>query len=84
MRTVEQKLASLKADSVWYFAKQDADFDNSFRAIQIFDQIPDREHTNIGDYYATNASRFGFHSNHRILSVAQLFGLLTKSETGLI
>ena len=80
MRTVEQKLASLRADSVWYFAKQDADFDNSFRAVQIFDQIPDREHTNIGDYYATNASRFGFHSNHRILSVAQLFGLLTKSE----
>ena len=80
MRTVEQKLASLRADSVWYFAKQDADFDNSFRAVQIFDQIPDREHTNIGDYYAANASRFGFHSNHRILSVAQLFGLLTKSE----
>lgn len=79
MRTVEQKLASLTADSVWYFAKQDADFDNSFRAVQIFDQIPDREHTNIEDYYATNASRFNFHSNHRILSVAQLFGLITKS-----
>ena len=79
MRTVEQKLASLRSDSVWYFAKQDANFDNSFRAVKIFDQIPDRQNTNIGDYYAENAERFGFHSNHRILSVAQLFGLLTKS-----
>ena len=43
MRTVEQKLASLRSDSVWYFAKQDANFDNSFRAVKIFDQIPDME-----------------------------------------
>ena len=79
MRTVEQKLASLSRNSVWYFAKQDANFDKSFRAVQIFDQIPDREQTNIEDYYAQNGSRFNFDSNHRILSVAQLFGLLTKS-----
>ena len=79
MRTVEQKLSSLTPDSVWYFAKQDTDFDKSFRAVQIFDQIPDRANTNIGDYYAANADRFNFHSNHRILSVAQLFGLLSKA-----
>ena len=79
MRTVEQKLASLSANSVWYFAKQDANFDNSFRAVKIFDQIPDRLNANIENYYAENGARFGFHSNHRILSVAQLFGLLTKA-----
>ena len=80
MRTVEQKLASLARNSVWYFAKQDTNFDNSFRAVQIFDQIPDREQTNIEDYYAQNGPRFNFDSNHRILSVAQLFGLLTKES----
>lgn len=80
MRTVEQKLASLARNSVWYFAKQDTNFDNSFRAVQIFDQIPDREQTIIEDYYAQNGSRFNFDSNHRILSVAQLFGLLTKEN----
>ena len=79
MRTVEQKLSSLTPDSVWYFAKQDTDFDKSFKAVQIFDQIPDRANTNIGDYFAANADRFNFHSNHRILSVAQLFGLLSKA-----
>lgn len=79
MRTVEQKLASLRADSVWYFAKQDTDFDNSFRAVQLFDQISDRQNADISDCFAKDAARFGTKPNHRILSVAQLFGLLTKS-----
>lgn len=79
MTKVEQKLASLDSDSVWYFAKQDANFDNSFKAVQIFDKIPDRSNVNIENYYRENGPRFHFDSNHRILSVAQLFGLLTKS-----
>ena len=82
MRTVDEKLNSLNAQSVWYFAKQDTNFDNAFKAVQIFDQIPDREQTNIEDYYSTNADRFNYHSNHRALSVAQMFGLLTKQNPG--
>lgn len=80
MRTVQEKLDSLNKNSVWYFAKQDTNFDNAFRAVEIFDQIPDRQNTNIEEYYATNAGRFNYHSNHRALSVAQMYGLLSKTN----
>ena len=39
MRTIEEKLASLNATSVWYFAKQDTNFDNAFKAVQIVDEL---------------------------------------------
>lgn len=80
MRTIEEKLQSLNDKSVWYFAKQDTNFDNAFKAVLIFDQIPDLSNTNIEQYYRDNGERLGFTANHRILSVAQLYGLLTKSS----
>ena len=55
MRTVEQKLASLTEKSVWYFAKHDTDFDKSFRAVKIFDEIPDRTETKIEDVFEYKA-----------------------------
>ncbi len=80
MRTVEQKLSSLTKSSVWYFAKQDTSFDNAFKAVEIFDRIPDRQNTNIEEYYNTHGAEYGFHSNHRALSVAQMYGLLSKTN----
>ena len=80
MRTVEEKLSSLTKSSVWYFAKQDTNFDNAFKAVEIFDTIPDRQNTNIEDYYNTHGAEYGFHSNHRALSVAQMYGLLSKAN----
>ena len=80
MRTVEEKLSSLTKSSVWYFAKQDTNFDNAFKAVEIFDKIPDRHNTNIEDYYNTYGTEYGFHSNHRALSVAQMYGLLSKAN----
>ena len=80
MRTVEEKLSSLTKSSVWYFAKQDTNFDNAFKAVEIFDKIPDRQNTNIEDYYNTHGAEYGFHSNHRALSVAQMYGLLSKAN----
>lgn len=80
MRTVEEKLSSLTKSSVWYFAKQDTNFDNAFKAVEIFDKIPDRHNTNIEDYYNTHGAEYGFHSNHRALSVAQMYGLLSKAN----
>ena len=80
MRTVEEKLSSLTKSSVWYFAKQDTNCDNAFKAVEIFDKIPDRHNTNIEDYYNTHGAEYGFHSNHRALSVAQMYGLLSKAN----
>lgn len=80
MRTVEEKLSSLTKSSVWYFAKQDTNFDNAFKAVEIFDKIPDRHNTNIEDYYKTHGAEYGFDSNHRALSVAQMYGLLSKAN----
>lgn len=80
MRTVEEKLSSLTKSSVWYFAKQDTNFDNAFKAVEIFDKIPDRHNTNIEDYYNTHGAEYGFHSNHRALSMAQMYGLLSKAN----
>lgn len=79
MRTVEQKLSSLTKSSVWYFAKQDTNFDNAFKAVEIFNEIPDRQNTNIEEYYNTHGDEYSFHSNHRALSVAQMYGLLSKA-----
>ena len=80
MRTVEEKLQSLNAKSVWYFAKQDTSFDNAFKAVKMFDEIHDRSNVNIEDYFIENKARYDLDCNHRILSVAQLFGLLSKSN----
>ena len=80
MRTIEEKLASLNATSVWYFAKQDTNFDNAFKAVQIVDELG-REWPEQGtNAWTLLAEKMGLGSNHRILSVAQLLGLLTKNN----
>ena len=80
MRTIEEKLASLNATSVWYFAKQDTNFDNAFKAVQIVDELGQQWEDNGIEAWSTRATSMGLDFNHRILSVAQLLGLLTKNN----
>ena len=80
MRTIEEKLASLNATSVWYFAKQDTNFDNAFKAVQIVDELGQQWEDDGTAAWSTKAASKGLDSNHRILSVAQLLGLLTKNN----
>lgn len=81
MITVEQKLASLKENDVWVFTKQTTDFDESFRMVKLFSEIPDIEHADIEQYFADNHARYGIATHrHRALVIAQMFGLLTKSK----
>ena len=80
MRTIEQKLASLNATSVWYFAKQDTNFDNAFKAVQIVEELGKQWEDGGTTAWSTRAASKGLDSNHRILSVAQLLGLLTKNN----
>ena len=77
MSKAEEVLSTLQNADVWYFAKQDTSFDNAYKAVRIFDQAPDGE--NPSSYYQRVASENGLDANVRILSVAQLMGLLTKS-----
>ncbi len=80
MRTIEEKLASLNATSVWYFAKQDTNFDNAFKAVQIVYELGQQWEDDGTTAWSTKAASKGLDSNHRILSVAQLLGLLTKNN----
>lgn len=80
MRTIEEKLASLNATSVWYFAKQDTNFDNAFKAVQIVDELGQQWEDDGTTVWSTKTASKGLDSNHRILSVAQLLGLLTKNN----
>lgn len=80
MQTISEKLNSLTPKSVWYFAKQDANFDHSFLAAKVFDAIPYKYLEDIGDYFETHVTEYGILPNHRILSVGQMFGMLTKSS----
>ncbi|MDE6441999.1 MAG: HNH endonuclease [Clostridia bacterium] len=81
MRTFQEKLDSLSDSSVWTFTKQDVSFDNAFRAAQLFNSIPDYEHTPIQKYFSDHYLEYGISSNnYRVLVMAQLFGLITKGE----
>lgn len=78
---IEKKLGSLNDSSIWSFAKQDTNFENVFKATCIFDSIPDISKVNVEDYFKTHSLSDGFKCNHRMLSSAQLFGLLTKNDS---
>lgn len=80
MRTIQEKLESLTPKSVWYFAKQDANFDHSFLAAKVFDAIPNKQIEDIAGYFENHVAKYGILPNHRILSVGQMFGLITKSS----
>ena len=80
MRTIQEKLKSLTPKSVWYFAKQDANFDHSYLAAKVFNSIPNKYIEDIAGYFERHVGQYGILPNHRILSVGQMFGLITKSS----
>lgn len=78
--TYQEKLNNLTDSSIWVFTKQTTDFDDAFNAVRLFNEIPNRETVNIEKYFKQNYNRYDIStSNHRMLVIAQLFGLLTKT-----
>ncbi len=75
---VKRKQESLTLKSIWTFAKQETSFDNVFKAACIFASISHPENENIEDYFVQHDFN-GFKCNHRMLSSAQLFGLVSKT-----
>ena len=73
-------LKSLNESSVWVFTKQETNFDDSILATKLFDEIPDKENTNIEQYFIDHHNEYNLETDrHRILVIPQLFGLLTKT-----
>ena len=75
---IEQKLSELQEKSVWYFAKQETNFDKVFFVMKVLDD----SHawgSDVTSICNNNEQliKEGL-TNHRILSNAQLYGLLTK------
>lgn len=80
MRTATEKLQQLKPNSVWVFTKQETDFDESYKSALLFSEIPDKENTNIEEYFTQNHSRYNIQTDrHRILVIPQFFGMVTKT-----
>ena len=74
------KLNRLTESDVWVFTKQSIDFDNAFRAVKLLNEMPNRDTENIENYFTQNYGRYNIDTNrHRVLIIAQLFGLLTKT-----
>lgn len=79
MRTVEQKLASLTQFSAWIFTKQSTDFDDIFKATKLFYDYYETE-KNLETVFQDKFLEYGISTGrHRILIMAQLFGLITKT-----
>lgn len=75
----KEKFNSLTAKSAWAYTKQRAGFEDLFKAAKLFSEIPDIENTNVEEYFANNCGAYGINTNrHRILAIAQMFGLITK------
>lgn len=81
MRTINDKLNSLTANSVWAFAKQEIDFVKAFKAVKIFKMIPP-ETDKVEEFFKNNNFEDDGYiaKNHRALVISQMFGLLTKNS----
>lgn len=76
----KEYLDSLNEKSVWVFTKQETDFDASFLATKLFEEIPDINTTNVEQYFAEHHLDYDIETDrHRILVIPQLFGLITKT-----
>ena len=77
--TTKEKFDSLNNKSAWAYTKQKANFEDVYNSVRLFSEIPDIEHTNVEEYFAEHYSEYGISTNrHRILAIAQMFGLITK------
>lgn len=79
--SAEEYLKSLDKKSVWVFTKQKvSNFDQIIRVTNFFESIPNRENTNIEEYFNKYHTNFGVKTNrHRTLVIPQFFGLITKT-----
>ena len=75
----KSKYNSLNEKSVWSYTKQKAYYSDLFNSSKLFDEIPNKQSVTIEDYFAKNFKKYGISTNrHRILAIAQMFGLITK------
>ena len=75
-----EKYNSLTIKSAWSYAKQKANFLDLYLSAKLFSEIPDILHTNVENYFENNYERYGISTyRHRILSIAQMLGLITKN-----
>lgn len=82
-----KKLAQLSENDIWIFTKQSVSFDNAFKSVQLFNDmpdkvndIPDKDSVNIEGYFKENFETYDIHTGrHRVLVIAQMYGLLTKT-----
>lgn len=76
--TANERAVSLGANDVWLFTKQAMSFDTAFAAVRLLDEMPEENGT-VEDYFKRNHRRYGIDTDrHRVLVIAQLFGLLSK------
>lgn len=75
----KQKLNSLTIRGAWAYTKQSANYQDLFLSTKLFSEIVDAKNTNIEQYFADNYQNYGISTyRHRILAIAQMFGLITK------
>lgn len=81
MISAEEYLRTLNEKSVWVFTKQQVSkFDEIIKVTNFFENIPDRENTNIEQYFTEHHAEYGIETDrHRTLVIPQFFGLITKT-----
>lgn len=79
--SAEEYLKTLTEKSVWVFTKQKvSSFDEIIKVTNLFDSIPNRETTNIEEFFSKNHLDFDVETDrHRTLVIPQFFGLITKT-----
>lgn len=69
-----------KTEDVWKFTKQETRFDQVIRAVRVLRSAL-ADGGNIENYFEVHHEEFDLETNrHRILTTAQLYGLVTKEE----
>lgn len=81
MISAEEYLKTLNEKSVWVFTKQQvSNFDEIIKVTNFFENIPDRENTNIEQYFTEHHAEYDIETDrHRTLVIPQFFGLITKT-----
>lgn len=80
MISAQEYLNNLDRKSVWIFTKQKCDFDEAVKSAKLFDSIPNREETNIEEFFTAHHAEYGVETDrHRTLVMPQFFGMITKT-----
>ncbi len=78
--TAQEYLATLTTKSAWVFTKQDTSFEEAVNATRLFADVCYNPDINIEDYFTAHHNEYGIRTDrHRILVIAQLYGLITKT-----